>query len=448
MPGAPVLAHGSPGSQAPHELKILAPTACPRQTSEKKEHCQAGNPNAGHRVKIAPEDLGGSEPGIDDARQAARRHPVVPQLLRCIERHAPALLPRDICATLLACAWMQLAAPGSTLEVLAGQLARQVPAAASEEVTQSLWALAKLGYRSDSLLSAVEQQALAPVPALAPAAALHEGGSDGTGGWLGVLAPSELVTLAWSCAKLSWRSEPLLAGLAAALSAPGSTDLLTPGQVSVLLYSCGRLKWHPGERLMGQLVALQRRRLPELTPQGLANSTWGLARLWGSRGPARCQADNTELLAALAGEAAGRTAELRMGELAMLLAACSRLGLREDRLLTAAAAQLGERAVECTARDLADILSSLATLGHDPGTAVLAAATCRAAALAPACPPVWLTWLLWACARFDYAPRPLLAALERVCTADSLQEFSPVQLGRLCWAVAKLHHYSGEGGCC
>eukprot|EP00887_Chlorella_sp_A99_P005485 scaffold1.g5485.t1 len=385
-------------------------------------------------------------------RQSVRRHPALAELLAHIEASMDGFAPRDICAVLQGCAWLQLAAPGSLLEGLSLRLAAQARNAAPPDVVQSLWALAKLGFTSQALLAAVEQLAVCPEPvACTTAGATGAGASDSAGGnsgsspvggqsaelsWLAHLPPSQLSILAWACAKLGNRSAPLLSAVAAELAAPGRAAGLSAGELSIALYAFGSLGWHPGPRVLGGLAALARRCLPELTAQGLAQCAFGLSKL-SHRDP--------PLMAALAAEAARRADEFRPTELTMLLAAYSRLRLPEPALAAAAAARLQALAPTCTARDLADVLSSLATLGYRPPLAVLAAAAARAAALAPSYPPVWLSWLLYAFARMGYRPVALMAALERVCRADSLRlrEFEPVELGRVLWAMGSMRHYSG-----
>ena len=130
----------------------------------------------------------------------------------------------------------------------------------------------------------------------------------------------------------------------------------------------------------------------------------------------------------------------------MLLAGCAELGHRSEALLAAAAGELEARAVECGPRDLADIVSAFGTLGFAPGEAPLAAAARRAAALLPAFPPLWLSWLMWGLARLDARPAGLLLALERQLVGDPgrLAQIPPPELARLTWALARLNHQSGE----
>ncbi|KAL4430985.1 hypothetical protein ABPG75_006241 [Micractinium tetrahymenae] len=424
-----------------------------------------------------------------DSGVTLRKHPALPALFELLQRGCCELQIRDLVQLLRQSVRLGLRPPPSLLAAATRQLCHRLPAEAPAETCYAAWALTKLRFEGvTSLLEAIDAQVQQQQQQQQQqqAAAAHEQQrrahaqqhaqqqqaqqqqpqpQQAVPPWLARLSPTLLIHLLWSCGKASFRSAPLLRGITDALLAsqaasqlrreaggggggggsgePRPLGGLSAQQLSILLYSLGLLQWGPRQQFLQHAAEQARRQLPFFSCQGLSNTAWALTKL----GP--MQPETAALLAAVAAAAAPLLADFSNQELSILLMAASSHPVgRLPALMDAAGQQVEARAAALSERDLATILSAMATSGHRPDDRALAAAAVAAEQLLPASmPPSSLGWLLWSFAHFRYQPpRTLLRKAERALRGPQLLALyaaEPAHLARLCWALAELSYYSG-----
>ncbi|KAG2423547.1 hypothetical protein HXX76_015190 [Chlamydomonas incerta] len=349
------------------------------------------------------------------------------------------------------------------LATLAGAVASRLSASVDhgfkpQEISNSLWACAKLGYCDSghvSALAAVLLQRLADPVQLAEA------------------KPQELVNALWALAKLredqqqrgsGWdpTASPHLATLAGAVTLLSAEvgHGFNPQDASNSLWACAKL----GYRDSGVLLPLAESAAAlaqSMKAQELANSLWSLGALSCS------EPEYSPAVKALCGEALRRLQTERLAAafmpqgLSNILIALEGLQLGGDQ-----AALVTALAVECAQRDFAGFepqqLSNsawaLAKMGYGLGStplgakqqqwyAAAAAAAQRAGLMAGAIAQNWAN-LLYALALVRHQPPPAL--LDNAGAASAMQQGNGQNCANMLWALAvlQLRHGGVEAAVC
>eukprot|EP00667_Euglena_gracilis_P001360 EG_transcript_1361 len=341
---------------------------------------------------------------------------VVAALSQCVLH--PDLLPTCTPQQLASLAWAYATLPGDARPVLAAiahtaQLPHTLVAFRWRDAAHLLRAVAKADVPSPALLAALAQAVLSdrllpPCTPEAVAQLLKAYADMGVlipdlmarladrllwGGRLAAMAPAPLASIAGAYAALGVRNEALLAALGARLAEPGVADQLDPAAAATLAYAFAKF--------------------------GIAHDT---------------------VLAAATRMAADPARPLRPQTLLQLAQAFAQVGRSNEFLVAAAAAYHTDNQTEAmNARDLADVLGAYARLGLRPPQ-LLAALTSRAPqpAFLRACRPAHTAALLWACASLRCVGEEVPALV--VHAEQSLRDdpWPTKALAKLAWAAATL----------
>lgn len=253
------------------------------------------------------------------------------------------------------------------------------------------------------------------------------------------------------------------------LSEPGFLQTFSPQHTSNTLWGCARLGIPLARHVMSALITHVVTQAGQCKPQALSNIAVALAK-YGvqdsptprSPNPSSAAASNVSpnsaaVFSHLAAAAVPQLEAAQPQELSNLLGACASANCRHRPLLAASEKYVEQRLGQLGPRDMAELLSSYATLGWVPEGDVLRLMSDRSVALVRRMAPYQAVTLLHSLAKLGAAPTALLREVDAMFEQgdgmaiasqqprDSQQpchasQLAAPELAKLLWAFARCGH--------
>jgi len=172
--------------------------------------------------------------------------------------------PQELSNTLWALATLGWHRDDSTLTKLVTAMVQRISTATPQALSNTLWALSTLGWHRDD--STLTKLVTAMVQRISTA------------------TPQALSNTLWALATLGWhRDDSTLTKLVTAMEQRISTA--TPQALSNTLWALATLGWHRDDSTLTKLVTAMEQRVSTATPQALANTLWALGQFdWYNAG--------------------------------------------------------------------------------------------------------------------------------------------------------------------
>jgi len=250
-----------------------------------------------------------------------------------MEQRISTAQPQNLSNTLWALATLGWHCDDSILTKLVTAMVQRSSTVKPQALSNTLWALATLGWHRDD--STLTKLVTAMVQRISTA------------------KPQELSNTLWALAALGWhRDDSILTKLVTAVVQRSSTA--KPQELSNTLWALATLGWHSDDSTLTKLVTAMVQRISTATPQALSNTLWALATLGWHR--------DDSILTKLVTAMVQRISSAKPQELSNTLWALGQFDWYDAGTIKALAAAIAQSSSSTKPQDMSNALQALGSL--------------------------------------------------------------------------------------